>query len=115
MTPLRMTVLGSGSVGLAIAASCAQAGQSVTLLARGSAVPLLREHGITVTGVCGDHQIGPHRLRVTYADQPDPEDVDCDLLIVATKAYQVADVLKALMRKVGAVVAPKAVLLLQNG
>lgn len=37
MTPLRMTVLGSGSVGLPIAASCARAGQSVTLLARGSA------------------------------------------------------------------------------
>lgn len=29
-TPLRMTVLGSGSVGLAVAASFAQAGQSVS-------------------------------------------------------------------------------------
>lgn len=115
MTPLRMTVLGSGSVGLALAASYAQAGQSVTLLARGSAVPLLREHGITVTGVCGDHQIGPHRLRVSDADEPDPRDLVCDVLIVATKAYQVADALKGLMQRAGAAAAPNAVLLLQNG
>jgi enoyl-[acyl-carrier-protein] reductase (NADH) len=56
MTVLSLTVLGSGSVGLAVAASYAQAGQSVTLLARGAAVPLLRQSGITVSGVCGDHQ-----------------------------------------------------------
>lgn len=90
-TPLRIAVLGSGSVGLAIAASFAQAGQSVTLLARGSAVPLLREDGITVTGVCGDHRIEPNRLRVCDADEPDPQDFACDVLIVATKAYQVAE------------------------
>ena len=97
------------------AASYAHAGQDVTLLARGSAVPALREHGITVTGVCGDHQIAPHRLRVSAADAPDPQDIDCDLLIVATKAYQVADALKGLMRNTAAAVAPKSVLLLQNG
>lgn len=97
-TPLRMMVLGSGSVGLAIAASFAQAGQSVTLPARGSAVPLLRERGITVTGVCGHHRIGPNRLRVCDADEPDPQDIACDVLIVATKACQVAEVLKCLMR-----------------
>lgn len=115
MTPLRMTVLGSGSVGLAIAATYAQAGQSVTLLARGSAVSLLRSNGVTVTGVCGDHQVGPQGLRVADADRPEPQDVDCDVLVVATKAYQVADVLKALMQQAGSALAPKAVLLLQNG
>jgi 2-dehydropantoate 2-reductase len=115
LPPLRMTILGSGSVGLAVAASFAMAGQSVTLLARGTAVPLLREEGITVTGVCGDHRIGPDRLEVRDADGPDPQDIACDVLIVATKAYQVAAVLKRLMRNAGAAIAPKAVLLLQNG
>jgi 2-dehydropantoate 2-reductase len=115
LTPLRLTVLGSGSVGLAVAASFAQAGQSVSLLARSSAVPLLREQGITVTGVCGDHRIAPDQLRVCDADAPDPQDMACDVLIVATKAYQVADALKRLMRNAGTAIAPKAVLLLQNG
>ncbi len=115
MTALRMTVLGSGSVGLAVAASYARAGQNVTLLARGSAVPLLRQNGIQVTGVCGDHRIEPQRLKVCDAEHADPEDIACDLLIVATKAYQVRAVLESLMRRAGPADAPSAVLLLQNG
>ena len=114
-TPLRMTVLGSGSVGLAVAASFARSGQGVTLLARGPAVPLLQEQGIRVTGVCGEHLIAPQRLTVSDADRPAPRDVDCDVLIVATKAYQVAEVLKGLLSTVGEAARPKAVLLLQNG
>lgn len=116
MIPLRTTVLGSGSVGLAIAASYAVAGQRVTLLARGAAVPLLRENGIRVTGVCGEHRVEPQRLKVSDAEHPDPDDIACDVLVVATKAYQVGPVLQALMRKVHqAGPAPKTVLLLQNG
>ena len=117
--PLRITVLGSGSVGLAVAASCAHAGQRVTLLARGSTVPQLRSEGVRVSGVCGDHQIGPQRLKVGDADRPDAEDVACDILIVATKAYQVQEALKGLMHNAPRASmpppAPKAVLLLQNG
>jgi 2-dehydropantoate 2-reductase len=115
MTALRMSVLGGGSVGLAIAATYAQAGQSVTLLARGATVPALRASGITVSGVSGDHQIDPHRLKVSDAANPDPEDIACDVLVVATKAYQVRDVLGRLMHRVGPAGAPRAVLLLQNG
>lgn len=121
MKPLRITVLGSGSVGLAVAASLAQSGQQITLLARGSAVPLLREHGITVTGVCGQHLVAPQALKVSDVARPDAQDIACDLLIVATKAYQVADALRDLMRVAprapgaGAAAAPQAVLLLQNG
>ena len=57
MTALRISVLGSGSVGLAIAATDVRAGQHVPLLARGAALPELRRNGITVSGVSGDHQI----------------------------------------------------------
>lgn len=131
MAPLRMTVLGSGSVGLAIAASYARAGQGVTLLARGAAVPQLRENGIQVTGVCGEHHIAPQRLKVSDVDRPDPEDIACDVLVVATKAYQVRQVLKDLMLRQHETAepgakstntrsgvlesSPRAVLLLQNG
>jgi 2-dehydropantoate 2-reductase len=115
MTALRMSVLGSGSVGLAIAATYAKAGQEVTLLARGASVPELRRNGITVTGVSGDHRIQPQRLKVSDAAKPDPEDIACDILVVATKAYQVRDVLERLIQRAGAAAAPRAVLLLQNG
>lgn len=110
-----MTVLGSGSVGLAIAATYARAGLDVTVLARGSSVDLLRQNGITVTGVSGEHHIEAQRLRVSDAENPSAEDTDCDLLIVATKAYQVREVLRNLMQKASTAGAPRAVLLLQNG
>ena len=87
--PLRITVLGSGSVGLAVAASYAHAGQRVTLLARGSTVPQLRSEGVRVTGVCGDHHILPQRLKVCVADRPDLEDVACDILIPAALEQQI--------------------------
>lgn len=115
MNPLRLTVLGSGSVGLAVAASYAHAGQQVTLLARGASLAVLRQEGITVTGVCGEHRVPPQRLKVSDADAPDPDDIACDVLIVATKAYQAAGAPQALMQKAGPAAAPQAVLLLQNG
>jgi 2-dehydropantoate 2-reductase len=115
MTRLRITVLGSGSVGLAIAATYAHAGADVTLLARGSTVNLLRQDGITVSGVSGNHQIDSHRLTVSDAASPSSDDINCDFLIVATKAYQVQEVLKALKAFISSGVAPRAVLLLQNG
>lgn len=110
-----MSVLGSGSVGLAVAATYARAGQEVTLLARGAALPELRRKGITVSGVSGDHRIEPQRLKVSDAEKPDPEDLACDVLVVATKAYQVREVLERLMQGPGPAGAPRAVLLLQNG
>ena len=115
MKPLRLTVLGSGAVGLAFAASYAKAGQQVTLLARGAAVAQLRQQGITVNGVCGEHHIDPAALKVSDAEQPAAEDIACDVLVVATKAYQVGPVLLRLAQQAGEGLAPKAVLLLQNG
>ena len=110
-----MTILGSGSVGLAIAATFARAGVDVTVLARGLAVQQLRQSGITVTGVAGDHHIESQRLKISDAENPDQEDINCDFLIVATKAYQVREALSSLMQKSRTDSAPRAVLLLQNG
>jgi 2-dehydropantoate 2-reductase len=115
MSALRITVLGTGSVGLAVAATFARAGAAVTVLARGAAVAGLRERGITVSGVSGDHRIEPQRLRVADAEDPSPADIDCHVLIVATKAYQVQAALERLVQRTRGVVSPKAVLLLQNG
>lgn len=115
MTALRITVLGSGSVGLAIAATYVHAGADVTLLARGSTVILLRQNGITVGGVSGNHQIDSRRFRVSDTESPSPDDFNCDFMIVATKAYQVQEVLKSLQPFMNSRIAPRAVLLLQNG
>jgi ketopantoate reductase len=55
MTRLRITVLGSGSVGLALAATYARSDIDVTVLARGLAVQQLRQSGITV--ISDNHQL----------------------------------------------------------
>jgi 2-dehydropantoate 2-reductase len=56
---------------------------------------------------------------VCAADRPDVEDVACDVLIIATKAYQVQEALTSLMQNTPQASmpppSPKAVLLLQNG
>jgi 2-dehydropantoate 2-reductase len=48
-------------------------------------------------------------------ENPDPQDIRCDFLIVATKAYQVRDALLGLLHKTDIAGLPSAVLLLQNG
>jgi len=115
MTRLRISIVGSGSVGLAVAANYARAGADVTVLARGAAVLQLRQAGITVSGVAGDHHIPPHQFKVSDVERPDAQDLRCDILVVATKAYQVQEALGSLMQSTGAAFAPGAVLLLQNG
>lgn len=115
MTPLRISVLGSGSVGLAFAASHALAGQQVTLLARGDALAQLRGQGIRVTGVCGEHLVPAQHLKVSDAARPDADDVGADILVVATKAYQAAPALQGVLQAAGPAAVPKSVLLLQNG
>jgi 2-dehydropantoate 2-reductase len=112
MLKLRITVFGGGSVGLAIAASCACAGLDVTLLTRGSSVGLLQSVGIAVTGVTGTHTVSPYKITVDDAERPNVTSLDCDILVVATKAYQVSGALIAIAAQAGPGAGPKSVLLL---
>lgn len=114
----RLTVLGTGSVGLGVAAAFAQSGHAVTLLTRGDeSVNLLRREGLHVTGVSGEHTIVPGAINVDDASHPGATSLACDVLIVATKAYQVADAVRAMVTQwqVGGGSGPRAVLLMQNG
>lgn len=107
-TPL-ITVLGAGSVGLGIAATLAEAGADITLLARGEAVERLRTEGMRITGVVGEHMINPGYFAAEDANNLPA--LACDILIVTTKTYEVAPALKATIPKIKA----NALLLLQNG
>jgi 2-dehydropantoate 2-reductase len=105
----RIAVLGGGSVGLAVAASLAQAGAAVTLLVRAGSVAALRDVTLTVGGMLGEHRIEAGRIAVFDADDP----IAADVLIVTTKAQDVAAALAPFARD-GAP-RPGAVLLMQNG
>jgi 2-dehydropantoate 2-reductase len=93
MSRLPIAILGAGSVGLGVAATLVEAGTDVTLLARGESVRRLREEGMRITGVVGEHAIAPGDFAVE--DVNNLSKLDCDILIVATKTYEVKAALEA--------------------
>jgi 2-dehydropantoate 2-reductase len=115
MKALRLTVIGGGSVGMGVAASFAIGGAQATLLVRAASVEVLRTQGIRVTGVLGNHTIPPGLIYIDEADSANSSSLDCDVLVVATKAYQVADVLRSFADAHSIGSGPRSVLLLQNG
>ncbi|WP_313952085.1 2-dehydropantoate 2-reductase [Accumulibacter sp.] len=114
MNNLRMTVIGGGSVGLGLAASFALAGASVILMARAGSVDTLRTEAITVSGLLGEHSVEPGRIAIEDADHPTLAGLDCDVLVVTTKAYDVADALRPYAAP-DAPARPHAIVLMQNG
>ena len=114
MSTLRITVIGGGSVGLGLAASFAIAGAGVTLMVRAAAVETLRTQPVTVAGLLGEHRVEPGRIAIEDAQRPTRASLDCDVLVVTTKAYDVADALRPYALP-GATDRPRAILLMQNG
>jgi 2-dehydropantoate 2-reductase len=109
---LRMTVLGGGSVGLAVAASFSQAGARVTLLARPASVAALSRETLSISGKLGEHSVPPGAIALAEAEAPPADARDCDVLVVTTKAHDLA---AALGPFAAAPPGPRAVLLMQNG
>lgn len=93
MTAIAATVLGAGSVGLGIAASLALAGQRVTLLTRAASVAPLRAASITVGGLHGSHTLPAGTISVADAADPPDAALACDMLVVTTKAHDIATAL----------------------
>jgi 2-dehydropantoate 2-reductase len=110
---LNITVIGGGSVGLAVSATFAQAGANVTLLARAASVDRLAGEPVTITGKLGDHSVAPGVLTLAGADSPPPTARDCDVLMVTTKAHDLAAALRPFAEATSP--RPRAVLLFQNG
>jgi 2-dehydropantoate 2-reductase len=104
---MRIAVFGTGAVGGYFGGRLAEAAEDVVFIARGGQLTALREHGLRVESVVGDFALAP----VECAD--DPEQIGpVDLVLVGTKAWQVADAALAMRPLVGP---DTTVLPLQNG
>jgi 2-dehydropantoate 2-reductase len=112
MTTITATVIGAGSVGLGIAASLAVAGQRVTLLARAGSVAALRGSAITVSGLHGEHALPAGAVAIEDAAAPSDATRGCDMLVVTTKAHDIA---AALAPFAAAAPSPRAALSMHNG
>lgn len=104
---MKVVMVGSGAVGGYFGASLQQAGHEVVFVARGESLRVLREHGLTL--IRADGQTA--QLRVVATDTIAAIDT-ADVVIIAVKTWQVADVARQLS---GFKCARTRFLTLQNG
>lgn len=104
---MRIAVMGAGAVGGYLGARAAQAGHSVTLIARGEHLKAIRERGLQILSPEGEWS--PPTLRAT--DNPAEAGV-ADLVLFCVKTYDTDSAAAAMKPMVG----PDTVVLpLQNG
>jgi len=103
---MRIAVMGAGGVGGCLGARLIQAGADVTLVARGKHLQAMQQNGLRLNQATG-------YLTVPVQATDDPSEVGpVDLILLAVKTYQVADVADAMDLLVG----PKTqIITLQNG
>lgn len=93
---MRIAIYGAGGVGGYFGGRLAQAGEDVTFIARGEHLAAIERDGLRIDSVAGDFHIVPAKV----TDDPGSiGHVDC--VIVAVKAWQVADVAEAMRPMIG--------------
>ncbi|GGX88371.1 2-dehydropantoate 2-reductase [Massilia dura] len=105
---MKIAVIGAGAIGGLVGARLALAGEEVTFLVRGANLEAIRNRGIRLIEAGGQMQVAA-RVRATddYA-AAGPQDI----VIVALKAHQVADVAE----RIGRLFGPETVVVtMQNG
>jgi ketopantoate reductase len=107
----RVTEYSFDSVGLRLAASFAEAGAEISLLVREAAIAGLRDRPVHVLGLLGDHVIRAGQVEISDAAAPDDRILGSEMLIVTTKAYDVAEALRPFAGHAD----QPALLMLQNG
>ena len=104
---MRIAIFGAGAVGAYIGGRLAQAGQQVTLIARGEHLDALRHHGLRVESPHGDFVIQP------WLATDDPAQVGVvDAVVVGVKTWQLSEVADAMSPLVGP---QTSIVPLQNG
>ena len=106
---MRFCILGAGGLGSVIGGYLAQAGEDVTFIGRPAHMQAIREHGLRISGVRGDHHVTQNMTAVTAPDQAEGE---FDYLILLVKGKDTETALaeaEVLQPRV------KAMLSLQNG
>jgi 2-dehydropantoate 2-reductase len=104
---MRFAIFGTGGVGGYFGGRLAQAGEDVTFIARGLHLNAIKERGLWVESINGDFHID-----LTMASD-DPEKVGVvDVVLVATKAWQVAEAAQQMKPLIG----PRTMVIpLENG
>jgi len=93
---MKIAIYGTGAVGGYFGGRLAEAGEDVSFIARGTHLAAIRENGLRVDSVAGDFHLPSPRV----TDSP-AELGPMDVVLVATKAWQVPEAAEALRPMVG--------------
>src|SRR5512142_2025572 len=83
---MRIAIVGAGGVGGLLGGLLARAGAEVTVVARGAALEAIRARGLRV-----DSPLGAFEARVAASAEDPAELPPADAVLVAVKAWQVAE------------------------
>jgi 2-dehydropantoate 2-reductase len=92
---MRIAIFGTGGVGGYFGGRLAQAGETVTFIARGAHLAAMRERGLRVESVAGDFVV--HPADAVAIEHAEPVDV----VLVAVKAWQVSEAARSLAPLLG--------------
>lgn len=87
---MKILILGAGAVGGYFGGRLIEKGEDVTFLVREKRQQQLREHGLQIRSPHGDISVRPKTILATADDDP------FDVVLLATKAYHLADGLKSI-------------------
>ena len=94
---MNILIFGAGAIGSVVGGFLAQAGHRVTLLGREAHMAHVREHGLRITGIWGEH----HVTTLQTATGLDEVDEDFDFILVTVKSYDTAAAAKNIARIAG--------------
>ena len=111
---MKILLAGAGALGLGLAGSLIIGGAEVHLFGRGIGKQPTENNGIKIRGRFGEFNIAPGQFQMLDYNSEQIE-TSYDLIIVATKAYDVANCLENLQRRLKSEHQIGGVLLVQNG
>ncbi len=96
---MRILVFGAGAIGSVLGGFLAKAGHEVTLLGRAWHLDVIRQQGLRISGLWGEHQVT--KLSVATNLDALPRQGTYDWVFVCVKAHQTADAATALSALIG--------------
>ncbi len=88
---MRILIYGAGGIGGYFGGRLAQAGNSVSIIARGNHLKAIKKDGLIVESINGDFKVIPRLITDKLAEVEEPE-----LIILGVKSWQIQDVAKEL-------------------
>ncbi len=111
---MKVLIVGSGAVGLAIAAALWDSGEDVYLVARKQTKKQIEENGIIRTGVFKEIVINKGQIKL-FEKISEISDIEFDHIIIATKTTATAEVFLELKKKKQLLKKNGKILIIQNG